>query len=263
MDENRVILVTGASGGIGEAVAYWLGRAGATVVLLARRADALDRVALKIRGMGADVHTVCADVSNPEECQTGVEETIERFKRLDSVVNNAGILDPLTMVADTDLKKWRHNLEVNLLGPLYLIQSSIPYLRSRNGRVINISSGAAYHPIYAGSAYCASKAGLNQLTSVLAKEEPRITFLAVRPGVVDTDMQARIRKEGPSVMPPDEIGYYQSLKKRGDLEPPEIPARSLAWLALAAPREFSGRFMSYDDPEIRAPARNFFKETVD
>ena len=189
MGENRVLLITGASGGLGEAVAGWLGSVGATVVLLARRADALDRVASRLQGMGAVAHVCCADVSNPTECQTCVAEIIERFGRLDGVVNNAGILDPLTTVADADLKQWRHNLEVNLFGPLCLIRESIPQLRDLGGRVVNVSSGAAHHPIYAASAYCASKAGLNQMTSVLAKEEPRITFVSVRPGVVDTAMQ--------------------------------------------------------------------------
>jgi NAD(P)-dependent dehydrogenase (short-subunit alcohol dehydrogenase family) len=143
------------------------------------------------------------------------------------------------------------------------MKEAIPHLRKQRGRIISVSSGAAYHPIYAGSAYCASKAALNQLNSVAAKEEPGVTCVAVRPGVVDTAMQEKIRREGPAVMPSEEAGYYLSLKTENNLEPPEIPGRSIAWLALAAPNSFSGRFMSYDDSEIALPAKAFFGEILE
>ncbi len=261
MNEKPVVLVTGASRGIGEKIACWLAKAKAAVVLMARSGEALDRVASKVNASGGCAHPFRGDVSNPDQCAACAAETLSRFGKLDALVNNAGVLDPLAKVADADPALWRRNLEINLFGPFYLMQASLDALRAQEGRIISVSSGAAYHPIHSGSAYCASKAALNQLNSVVAKEEPRITCVAVRPGVVDTAMQAKIRREGPRVMPPGEIDYYLSLKKDHVLEPPEIPARSMAWLALAAPRSFSGRFMSYDDPEIRIPARAFFGQS--
>ena len=105
-----------------------------------------------------------------------------------------------------------------------------------------------------------SKAALNHFTRVLAAEESAITVLAVRPGVVDTPMQAYIRDRGPHVMPPEQIAYYTNLKERGELEPPEIPGRAIAWLALHAPEAFSGEFLDYDDPRISRPAIDFFMQ---
>jgi NAD(P)-dependent dehydrogenase (short-subunit alcohol dehydrogenase family) len=103
---------------------------------------------------------------------------------------------------------------------------------------------------------------LNHFTRVLAVEEPELTALTVRPGVVDTDMQTLIRQEGPQAMPPDQADFYRRLKDRGELEPAEVPARSIAWLALYAPREFSGKFLDYDDSLISGPALEVFGEGV-
>jgi NAD(P)-dependent dehydrogenase (short-subunit alcohol dehydrogenase family) len=91
---------------------------------------------------------------------------------------------------------------------------------------------------------------LIHFSSVLSKEEPGITVVTVRPGIVDTTMQARLREQAPQVMPPDQAAYYSEIKEKGELEPPEVPARSLAWLVLYAPEEWSGDFLDYDDPRI-------------
>jgi len=173
-------------------------------------------------------------------------------------VNNAGIIQPISSIAHTKPDKWRYNIEVNLLGPFYLIQAAISSLRSQNGRIVNVSSGAANRVLENASAYCAAKAGLNHFTRVLAEEEPELTAVTVRPGVVDTDMQATIRNEGLNVMSEEQLSYYRQLKALGKLEPPEIPARSIAWLALHAPTEFSGQFFDYDDPRIAEPALRAF-----
>ena len=85
-------------------------------------------------------------------------------------------------------------------------------------------------------------------------EEPGVTSVAVRPGVVDTPMQKTLREKAPSVMPKDLADYYQKIKNEGELEPPDVPGKAIAWLALNAPHEWSGRFLSYDDPEIAIPS---------
>jgi NAD(P)-dependent dehydrogenase (short-subunit alcohol dehydrogenase family) len=188
-----------------------------------------------------------------------VETTLHHFGRLDGLVNNAGILAPLAAIGQSDPDTWARNIAVNLLGPFYLIRAALPALRNAEGRVVNISSGAARKPIGAWSAYCAAKAALTHLTAVLAVEEPRITAVALRPGVIDTAMQALIRREGPEAMDPEKAAYFRQLKQDGRLEPSWMPARSAAWLALHAPKELSGRFVEYDDPRIADPARAMFK----
>ncbi|MCP4625898.1 MAG: SDR family NAD(P)-dependent oxidoreductase [bacterium] len=112
------------------------------------------------------------------------------------------------------------------------------------------------------SAYCTGKAALNHFTRVLAAEEKGVTALTVRPGVVDTAMQAVLRNEKDNAMPGQQIAYYRQLKDHGQLEPPEIPARSIAWLALYAPSHFSGKFFDYDDPRISSKSLEVFGETL-
>lgn len=95
---------------------------------------------------------------------------------------------------------------------------------------------------------------------LLAVEEPKVTCVAVRPGVVDTPMQTTLRETAPTVMPRDLADYYQELKAAGDLEPPEVPGRSIAWLAIHASSDWSGRFLNYDDPDIVTPTNAWFEE---
>ena len=179
------------------------------------------------------------------------------------MINNAGIVEPIAPVARTDADSWQYNIAVNLLGPFYLARGAIAELRKRKGRIVNVSSGAATITVETVSAYCAAKAALNHFTRVLAAEEPGLTVMAVRPGVVDTRMQERIRSDGPGVMSAEQVSYYQALKTRGELEAPEVPGRSIAWLALHGPREFSGQFLDYDDPRICRPAQDALGDSLD
>jgi NAD(P)-dependent dehydrogenase (short-subunit alcohol dehydrogenase family) len=260
MKNRPVIIVTGASRGLGAAVAHWLGRTKAGVVLVARSVQELQKWGQKVEERGGKSLILPADVSNQESCRLVVEKTVYHFGRLDGVVNNAAIVPPLSSIAEADPKAWKFCAEVNVLGPFYLSKYSIPELRKTRGRIINVSSGAAGIAIESASAYCASKAALNQFTAVLAAEEPDITALAVRPGVMDTSMQAFLRREGPHVMPEATAAYYWDIQTQGLLESPRIPGRSIAWLVLHAPHEMSGMFRSYDDPDIMGPAVDFFRE---
>jgi NAD(P)-dependent dehydrogenase (short-subunit alcohol dehydrogenase family) len=263
MTNKPVIIVTGASRGLGAAVARWLGEAGAAVSLVARSKKDLNDVGNDVERLGGGAFICEADVADADACRNVVEKTLANFGRLDALVNNAGIVQPISRIAQTDPDQWRYNFEVNLMGAFHLIHAAVSELRISNGRIVNISSGAASMALENVSAYCVSKAALNHFTRVLAAEEPVITALAVRPGVVDTDMQAYIRDQGPNVMPPEQIAYYTNLKERGELEPPEIPGRAIAWLALHAPKEFSGKYLDYDDPRISRPAMDFFMQGIE
>jgi len=261
MHNSRVIIITGASRGLGAAVSRWLGSVGAAVSIVARSKEELDIVADEVKQSGGEPLVINADVSDPEACERIVMKTVDRFRRLDAVVNNAGILAPLNYIGTADPAAWRYNLEVNIMAPFYLARAALGELRKRAGRIVNVSSGAANTAIEAASAYCAAKAALNHFTRVLAAEEPEITAVAVRPGVVDTRMHKILREEGRRVMPAKWTDYYRNLKAEGKLEPPEIPGRVIAWLALNAPNDLTGRFLSYDDPGIAKPAADFFQNT--
>ena len=258
MNSRPVIIVTGASRGLGSAVAHWLGKARVRVVLVARSAQELQKCGQEVEEKGGKSLIVPADVSRLESCREVVVKAVDHFGRLDGVVNNAAIVPPLSFIAEADPRAWKYCAEVNMLGPFYLSKFSIPELRKARGRIINVSSGAASIPIESASAYCASKAALNLITAVLAAEEPDITALAVRPGVMDTEMQAFLRREGPKVMPEATVAYYRDIQTQGLLESPGIPGRSIAWLALHAPHEMTGKFLNYDDQDIMGPALDYF-----
>lgn len=258
MFHNPVVLVTGASRGLGAAVARWLAVVGAGVTLVARSEGELDRVAEELAPLGGEPLVCSADVADYAACQTVVRKTLARFGRIDALVNNAGIIQPIAAVAACDPAAWRYNIDVNLIGPFNLTRAAVSHLRKQNGRIVNVSSGAANQALANLSAYCAGKAALNHFTRVLAAEELDLTALTVRPGVVDTAMQDYIRREGSRAMPAEQLAYYQKLKDHGQLEAPETPARSIAWLALHAPRQFSGRFYDYNDPFISAKALEVF-----
>jgi len=240
MDDKAVVIITGASKGVGASVARWLGKTGTRLVVAARSKDGLLKSADEVEKLGGKALAVTMDVSDPEACRNLVSKTLDTFGRLDGVVNNAGVVTPLASIENADPVAWKYCMGVNVIGPFHITKFS--------SRI----------PIESAAAYCASKAALNHFTSVLALEEPDITTVAIRPGVVDTDMQAYLRKEGPVVMPGKLADYYLNLKKDGKLEPPEIPARSIAWLVLHAPNKMSGAFRSYDDSDIIGPASNFF-----
>ena len=255
MKTDRVVIVTGASGGLGAATALCLAARDAAVCIVARSAKALLTVETAILEKGGRAMAIAADVADAGVCRRIVEKTIEQWGRLDALVNNAGVLGPLGYTADADMSDWLYTLEVNVMGAVHLARASLPCLRQWSGRIVNVSSGASSKALAGAGAYCVSKAALNHFTRILAVEEPGVTSVAVRPGVVDTPMQTRLRAAAPSAMPKDQADYYRKIKIEGELEPPEVPGRSIAWLALHAPREWSGRFMSYDDPEIDLSSR--------
>ena len=228
--------------------------------LVAKNEARLEDVAEKVKSHGGTPLAIPADVAVWEQCLEVIDKALRVFGRIDAVVNNAGIFEPLAPIGRTDPAAWRYNIEVNLLGPFYMVKAALPSLRERGGRVVNVSSGAARHPIQGGSAYCAAKAGLTHFTAVLAAEEEGVTSVAVRPGVVDTDMQVLLRREGPRAMPPDQASYYERLKTEGLLENPDVPGRSIAWLALQAPSGWSGQFLDYDDPRVAGSATAFFAQ---
>lgn len=253
--QHPTIIVSGASSGIGLAAAIWLAVHEARLVLVARRADRLNQAASSLQQLGARAICQPGDIAHPDTSARAVSAARSEFGRVDGLINNAGTVMPLGPIADLAPEDWQNSLAVNLSGPVFLIQAALPDLRATGGRIINVSSGAAQHAIPGAAVYCAAKAGLNQLTHVLAEEEPALTVVAVRPGVVDTDMQKKLRRHGPNHLPAEHAHYYQQLKNQGNLLHATRPARTIAWLAMQAPSQLSGRFVNHDDPEIEPLAR--------
>lgn len=249
--ESPTLIVTGASRGLGEATARISARMGANVVLSARSAGRLEVVAGEIRAAGGRALAIPGDVSGREDNQRLVEAAIREFGRIDALVNNAGVLEPVAPFALSEPESWEYNLAVNLLGLVNLTRLALPHLRNVGGRVVHVSTGASVNPVPGWSAYCAAKAALNHFSSVLALEEPGITSITFRPGAVDTEMQAVIRRQGAEGMTAKKHNYFVRLHESNELLPPETPGRALALLALRAPRQWSGEFIQWNEERIQ------------
>lgn len=189
---TRVALVTGASRGIGRAIAVELARAGFAVgVNFVHRADQAEETVTAITAGGGEAVALQADVGDPQAVEAMFAALDRHFGRLDALVNNAGIgtrIDSLTAIDDAT---WRRTLGVNLDGAFYCIRAAVPRLRAAGGgRIVNISSGAAKTGGTIGAHYAASKAGLLALTAKAARELARdgIGVNAVLPSVIETEM---------------------------------------------------------------------------
>jgi len=246
------MIITGASRGLGEATARIAAEMGANVVINARSEGRLKAVADHIKSTGGSALAIPGDVTREDDRRRLVDAALETFGRIDALVNNAGVLEPLDHLADSNPSAWQYNLEVNLFGAVDLTRAVLPSLRASHGRLVHVSSGAAFNPTPGWSAYCASKAAINQFSRVLALEEPDITSLTFRPGAVDTRMQSIIRQVGQEVMDEERYERFIRLYQEGELLPPEKPGRALALLALHAPHEWSGEFIQWNEDRLQS-----------
>ena len=250
--EQQVILVCGASRGIGAAIASIAAGWKARVVITARSAQALASLAHQIEAAGGSALPIPGDSSKEADAREIIQRTLETYGRLDALVYNSGQIEPIAPLAETNLQDWEQSLRVNLLGAVLFTQLAIPSLREVRGRIVYISSGAAEDVIPGWSSYSTAKAAIDHLARILAEEEPAITTLAVRPGVVDTAMQATIRQEGKGRMGERNYNRLSGLYEQNRLLPPEKPGRAIAALALYAPHDLSGQVLSWNDPQVQA-----------
>ena len=249
--EKQTVIVTGASRGLGAAVARIAGKMGANVVLVGRTVERMEEEARAIQAARGSAFALSGDVSREADCQAVIERTLERLGAVDALVNNAGVVEPIAPLAEADVKAWEQNWAVNVLGPLMLTRLALPSLRERGGRVINISSGAAENVVGGWGAYSTAKAALNHFTHILASEEPAITAIALLPGIVDTEMQATIREKGKGRMAERNYAYLSGMHEQGKLLSPDLPGLATACLALYAPRDWSGQVMRWDDERVQ------------
>ncbi|ORY14801.1 hypothetical protein BCR34DRAFT_585557 [Clohesyomyces aquaticus] len=245
--QEKVVIVTGASRGIGLAISQRLLSSPNThkLVLLARTHSALDALHYQYPDQ---VEVLAGDVSDIGFAPRAVEVAVERWGRVDAVVVNHGVLDPVAKVGESDVESWRRGFDVNFFSGVGLIQAALPFLRKSHGRIIFTSSGAATGAYTGWGAYGASKAAMNHLAMTLGVEEPDVITLSIRPGVVDTEMQRAIRDTHSAAMGADAEKFH-GLKRDGGLLRPEQPGHVIAKLAVqeGVKREWSGRFLSWND----------------
>ncbi len=241
--DGKVVMITGASRGIGAATAQTFADAGARVALLARDAEAIAGLAGEI---GAAAIAIPCDVSRYWEVEAAVAATTATFGRVDLLIGNAGVVDPIAHLSDADPDAWGKAIDINLKGVFHGMRAVLPGMIARGaGTILTVSSGAATSPIEAWSAYCASKAGALMLTRMGDKEnrEKGVRVLGLSPGTVATDMQRTIKASG--INPVSQLDWADHI-------PPDWPARALLWMCSPDADDFLGADVSLRDPVVRA-----------
>ena len=239
---GKTVMITGASRGIGEAAARVFAEAGANVVLLARGQDAISRIAAEI---GASAIAVACDVSKYADVEAAVQAARDAFGSVDILINNAGVVEPVSHLATSDPDAWGHVIDINLKGVYYGMRAVLPdMIAAGGGSILTISSGAAHGPVEAWSHYCASKAGVAMLTRMVDKENRNdaIRAIGLSPGTVATEMQREIKASG--INPVSKLDWSDHI-------PPEWPAKALLWMCTEDADEFIGEEISLRDEGIR------------
>lgn len=242
---GKTVLITGASKGIGAAAARVFAEAGANVVLVARSGDAIAALAAEI---GDAALAVTADVARQADVAAAVAAAVDRFGGLDVLINNAGMVDPIGHMGDTDPEAWGVGIDINLKGVYYGMRAALPVmLAAGGGTIITVSSGAAHNAVEGWSQYCAAKAGAAMLTRSLDKEYAArgIRAMGLSPGTVATDMQRQIKASG--INPVSQLDWSVHI-------PAEWPARTLLWMCSDGAASYAGQEISLREDDIRRAA---------
>jgi len=191
---GRIILVTGASSGVGEGIALALAAAGATIVVAARRTDRIATLAGRIEEYGGSALPIELDVRDEVSIARAIERVHTTYGRLDGLVNNAGMLGR-GAAGDADISGWRTSIETNMLGAMLVTRAALPLLKAAEAAdIVNISSTAPRSPNAGSAPYGAAKAGLNAFTESLRKEVApqgmRVTL--IQPGLVETEFYSHV-----------------------------------------------------------------------
>jgi NAD(P)-dependent dehydrogenase (short-subunit alcohol dehydrogenase family) len=243
---GRVALVTGAGRGIGAATARLLASEGSAVALAARTEKEIVSVAREISSRGGTALPVSLDVADEASVKACFGRVRAELGNVTILINNAGTPGVPLPVAATRPEAWRSIFDVNVTGAFLCAREALPAMASANwGRIVNVSSAAARHPVAGMAAYGASKAALDQLTRVLALEgEPYgISVTGVYPGVVDTKMQEESRGFGQELIGKQLHRMFQGYRDFGMLHLPEEPAELISYLCTPAAGRLSGHII--------------------
>lgn len=183
---GRVALVTGASSGIGRAVASMLVDSGAHVAVGARRRDRLDALAGDV---GQQILALELDVTDPDSVKRAIDDTVEHFGRLDILVNNAGVMLS-GLIAGADINEWTRMVNTNLLGSMYAVHAALPHLVASGGAVVQVSSTSARSASLGSGVYAATKSGISAFSESLRQEvtEQGVRVIVIQPGFVTTEL---------------------------------------------------------------------------
>jgi NAD(P)-dependent dehydrogenase (short-subunit alcohol dehydrogenase family) len=239
---SKTVIITGASRGIGAEAARVFASVGANVALLARSQDDIAALAGEI---GERAIAIPCNVARYGEMSSAVATTVQAFGGLDVLINNAGVVDPISHLGAADPEAWGQLIDINVKGVFNGIHAALPALKAGGGgSVLTISSGAAHNAIEAWSAYCASKAAVNMMNRSLHLEEASngIRAIGLSPGTVATEMQRVIKASG--INPVSQLDWDVHI-------PADWPARCLLWMCSAQADSYCGEEISLREDAIR------------
>ncbi|MCV2881974.1 SDR family oxidoreductase [Actibacterium sp. XHP0104] len=240
--QGKTVMITGASRGIGAEAARVFAGEGANVVLLARSGGAIGELAAEI---GERALALTCDVADFGAVQGAVNAARQAFGGVDVLINNAGVIEPISLLGKADPAEWAHLIDINLKGPFNGMRAVLPgMLAAGGGTIITVSSGAAHNALEGWSAYCSSKAGAAMLTRCLDKEYRRrgIRAMGLSPGTVATQMQREISASG--INPVSQLDWSAHI-------PPLWPARALLWMCGPEADDMIGQEIALRDEDIR------------
>ena len=239
---GKVAIVTGASRGIGRAIALALARDGADILVNARsNIGEARKVAGKIESMGRRVLVILADVSNKEDVDNMVKKTIEVFGKIDILVNNAGVVGSTVPIQELKEEDWDRIIRVDLKGTFLCCKAVVPHMiNRRSGKIVNISSIAGKEGNANMTAYCAAKAGIIGFTKALSEEVARygIRVNCVCPALIETELVERMDKQ--------QAEYLKSKIPLGRLGKPEEVAELVKFLVSDASDFIAGQAYNID-----------------
>lgn len=233
---TKIVLITGASSGIGEATARILAEAGMTVVLGARRTDRLEVLAADITAAGGTARVRRLDVTNRDDVAAFADAALAEFGRIDVIVNNAGVM-PLSPMSSLKVDEWEQMVDVNIKGVLWGIAAVLPAMNAQgSGHIVNIASIGGLQVSPTAAVYCATKFAVRAISDGLRQENDRIRVTSVCPGVVESELadgisdaaaKAAMESFRSVALKPDAIGraILHAITQPADVDTTEIVVR--------------------------------------
>ncbi|KAJ2902765.1 putative short-chain dehydrogenase [Zalerion maritima] len=250
MAASKVVIITGASRGIGLAITNELLANKHRVCLVSRSGD--DEFKKLETTYPDQVRWVTGDLTEPTIASKVTSMTIMAYGQIDGLVVNHGALEPIAKLENCSLEEFKKLYDVNVFSAFNIAQTAIPELRKSKGSIVFTSSGAATKAYQGWGPYGSSKAALNSLASHLAEEESDITTVSIAPGRVDTEMQKTLREKGKGFMDDSAYQTFVDAFNSGDLFKPEQPGGVMARLVVGPDKGLSGKFLKWSDAELAA-----------
>ncbi len=251
----KVALVTGAGRGIGRSAALELARRGLQVALVARNKAEIEAVAAEIKTLGGIAVAIPFDLGELEKIEELVGQVNSALGPVQILINNAATIGPFGPTWEIDPAEWARVIEINLISPFRLLRAVLPgMLECNQGRIINVSSGAARSPMERTGAYSTSKAGMDMMTRQLGVElaDTGVTVISFYPGTVDTTMQTEIRTQPAEKVGEALAGRFQGYYTSGKCLPPDLAGKVIAILAGEAGENFRGQIINITDSAVQA-----------